>query len=197
MNKYKPGERFGRLVLVSVVSISNSGNKVWSCICDCGNITRVSTNHIGDGHTISCGCFQQERRFKHKKSKTRLHRIWLLMNFRCRDAGKESQKYYGSRGIRVCDDWMYDFNLFYKWAVLHGYLECLTIDRIDNNKGYFPDNCRWVKREDQSRNIRRNIYLTNNNETRLLCDWARYYGLTYNTVYGRYKQGKTFMEIFS
>lgn len=190
MNKYIHGQIYGRLTLILEVESSNKNNKVWLCRCSCGNYSNVPTNHLGNGHTKSCGCLQSESRTLHSMSKTRIYRIWQLMRDRCGVTGHDYHKYHQEMGIKVCDEWINAFAEFHKWSMENGYLHNLTIDRIDNNKNYCPSNCRWVSRAIQNQNTRRTIYIIVKGEKQLLSDFARFSGITYNTAYSRYKKGQ-------
>ncbi len=192
---YRAGDRFGRLVLHCKVSIQGSRNTKWSCRCDCGETVVVPTSHLGNGHTKSCGCLQAEARTTHGFAKTRMHKLWLQIRYRCNPKSSEVHPYHSGRGITLCQEWN-DFSVFRTWALSSGYEDGLTIDRINNDKGYLPENCRWVPRQEQGRNVRRNLYLTSNGKRQLLSDWAREYGVTYNSVYPRFKKGLSFEGIF-
>lgn len=122
---------------------------------------------------------------KHGKRKTKLYNVWNTMRDRCYNKNNKRYKDYGGRGIAVCDEWRNDFMNFYNWSIQHGYNENLTIDRIDNNKGYSPDNCRWVTRKQQARNRRSNINFTYNGETHCIVEWCELLGLKPKTVYQR------------
>lgn len=126
---------------------------------------------------------------RHNKCNTRLYSIWTSMKTRCYNSNHEAYARYGGRGIAVCDEWRNDFMSFYNWALSHGYNDTLTIDRIDNNKGYEPNNCRWTTRKQQSRNLRNNKNITINGETRCLTEWCNILGLNYYTVWERLNYG--------
>lgn len=182
------GQRFGMLTIISY-----AGNSKWNCICDCGNNTVVSTCHIKSGHTRSCGCLHEKTIHSgnntrtHGMSRTRLHRIWSNMRSRCNNRNVPCYQYYGGRGISVCGEWGTPdgFEAFYKWAVNNGYSSNLTLDRIDVNGDYDPDNCRWISMLEQMNNTRTNHLITYNGEEKTLAEWARCVGLPYQRVINR------------
>lgn len=155
------GHRFGRLVVIGRDGSTPQGAATWRCRCDCG------TEHIAAGYQLrlgrikSCGCLSIEttvnRATTHGKSNSRLWRVWSSMKNRCCCASHRNYTSYGGRGITVCDEWQHNFQAFYDWAMANGYdenapyMQC-TIDRIDNDKGYSPDNCRWVDMKVQRHN---------------------------------------------
>lgn len=155
------GQRFGRLIAIKRVGSDKQKRATWRCRCDCGRETVVASSYLINGDTNSCGCLKLELLFKrstkHSKARTRLYRVWANMIQRCYDPKHTHYHRYGGRGITVCDEWRDDFQAFYDWAMANGYDEnapkgkC-TIDRIDNDKGYSPDNCRWVDMKIQRHN---------------------------------------------
>ena len=126
----------------------------------------------------------------HGMRNSRLYKVWCAMKERCNNPHNKRYDRYGGRGITVCAEWV-QFEPFYKWAKENGYEETKSIDRINNDKGYSPENCRWVTRSVQNRNYSRNHLITHNGETKCLCDWAVEYGINRSTLLLRLKSGKT------
>ena len=119
--------------------------------CKCGVQRRVPVRHLLIGHSKSCGCFRREQLTTHGQCRTPLYKAWDAMFQRCYNPKEKAYKWYGGRGITVCDTWK-DFKVFYVWAITNGYQENLTLDKIDNSKGYSPENCRWISSAQQSYN---------------------------------------------
>ena len=188
------GQRFGRLTVIK--RVENDGEKVmWLCRCDCGNETTVFSGYLRNGDTKSCGCLSKdklrERRFKHGESrKTRLYNIWIHIKHRTSGKANEkrTKKWYTDKNIKMCEEWA-DFRNFRDWANANGYDDSLTIDRIDGNKGYSPENCRWVDWKTQTRNKSNNINITRNGETKCLKDWCTELGLNYRSIFQRIARG--------
>lgn len=114
--------------------------------------------------------------------KTRIYSIYKGMKDRCRYKTNDNYERYGGRGIRVCEEWLADYMNFYNWAINNGYKEGLTLDRIDSNKNYEPDNCRWATYKEQANNTRRNNFITYNGETHTLTEWAEKLGIKRSTL---------------
>lgn len=153
----RPGLRLGYMVIVRKVFVRNT-NTYWECLCDCGKTFYRSTSNINASTNPSCGCMSSKTKLqtitKHNLRYTRLYRIYYGMRARCYNPKTRAYKYYGERGITICDEWLSDFTKFYEWSINNGYSDELTIDRIDVNGNYEPANCRWVDMKTQIHNRR-------------------------------------------
>ena len=159
------GQRFGRLVVIERAGSDKDKRATWKCQCDCGEVRVVYSCNLLHGIMKSCGCYKNEqialRNTIHGKRKSRLYEVWKNMKRRCSSPSVHNYHRYGGRGITVCAEWQNNFQAFYDWAMANGYDEnaprgqC-TIDRIDNDKGYSPDNCRWVDMKTQNNNQSKN-----------------------------------------
>ena len=191
------GQRFGRLTVVGRADnyITPKGAKFsrWNCICDCGKKTIVVSSSLRSGNTTSCGCYHdqccRERRIKHGKSGGKLNWVWTAMKERCLNPNSKDYKYYGARGITVCDDWENSFESFMDWAYSNGYQEGLSIDRINVDGDYCPDNCRWADAKMQANNTTRNRKITYNGETHTVSEWSEITGIKYRTILQRANMG--------
>lgn len=191
------GKKFSRLLVLGL-SPKKSGRKTfWVCRCDCGNKKVARSDSLKDGSLQSCGCLRDEqaavnvrKNHTHKDSHTLLHYTWGGMRQRCSNPNDESYKYYGGRGIKVCDEWEKSYSAFKEWAYENGYAEGLTIERIDVNKGYSPENCTWLPSREQAINRRSTVWIEWNGERRNIKQWADHLGIKYGTLHSRYYRSK-------
>ena len=202
MSKVKDltGQRFGRLLVIERAENTKEGKACWVCVCDCGETSVKVGQLLRNGHCKSCGCGEYENRVNnctsHRMSDTRLYNIWQGMKQRCYYPKHKNFHVYGGRGITVCDEWRNDFVAFYEWAIANGYRDDLSIDRIDNDGNYEPNNCRWETSVGQARNRSQNVYITLNGETRLIMDWCKILDIPYHVVHYRLQKGMTPEDAF-
>lgn len=187
------GKRFGMLTVIKEVEQRNSRGLVcYLCKCDCGNETIVCGRDMTREHTFSCGCLHKqiarERVTKHGGHGTRLYSVWKGMNNRCNNENTDYYKYYGGKGIKVCSEWT-DYAVFRDWALANGYTDDLTLDRIDVNGDYCPQNCRWLTTKEQSNNRSNNHRITYKGMTKTISQWADYFGLSYGAMSTRVYSG--------
>lgn len=185
------GARFGRLFVVEKVS-NAGGSALYRCVCDCGTVAEVNGSNLVSGATRSCGCIRKEAaaklKFSHGEHGTRIYRCWRNMLERCENPKCNEYPHYGRRGISVCEEW-HDPVLFFKWAKESGYRDDLSIDRIDVNGDYCPDNCRWADNATQARNKTNNVKITFAGRTMILADWAQETGLSAKSITYRLRHG--------
>ena len=186
------GKRYGRLTVIGRTTKIGK-DPTWNCICDCGNTCIVQGNNLKNGHTKSCGCYVKDiarKNFKvHGKTNTRIFNIWVKMKQRCTNKDDKAYAKYGGRGIKVCEEWINDFQAFYDWSMSNGYADDLSIDRIDNDGNYEPSNCRWATDVQQSNNRRSNHYITCNGETHTIAEWSKITGINDSTIQNRAAKG--------
>lgn len=186
------GKRFGKIKVLSRKGVEK-GSVIWNCVCDCGKEIEISTSRLNFGNVNSCGCVKRQRAIErnttHGKSNTRLYEIWVGMKKRCYNPKCKAYERYGGRGITVCQEWLDDFINFYNWALGNGYSDTLSIDRIDVNGNYEPNNCRWASDKEQGRNQRKTIYFTLFQIEKSLSEWCEYAEVKYMRAYQRMKNG--------
>lgn len=174
------GHRFGKLIVIGEAP-SKNGRAMWRCVCDCGNEKVVGRQNLMDGMTKSCGCLRIKFPTLHGMAKSRICVEWRSMKQRCYNQKAENYYLYGGRGITVCDEWK-DFEKFYAWAMDNGYTDELTLDRIDSNGNYCPENCRWATVKQQANNRRSNRWIEYNGERRTLQEWSEITGIERRTI---------------
>ena len=201
------GNRFGRLVAIRKHHSEWDKEKrisrnFWLFRCDCGKEKIIDKYSVLRGKTISCGCFNREKTIE-KNTKhglfnieKRLYRCWQDMKNRCYNPSRKKYKIYGGRGITVCDEWKNNFENFFNWAKNNGYMENLTLDRINVNGNYCPENCRWATAKEQANNTRKNRKITINGTTKNLCEWLEIYKISGGCYQRRRKNGLTDEQIF-
>ena len=186
------GQTFGYLTALYVdESKTTPKHLYWFCKCVCGKTRSLQTNQLTMNRVTSCGCMNQ-RQIKHINisSHKRIYSIYNAMLSRCHNPNNTAFNSYGGKGIAVCEEWRSDFNTFKEWALNNGYSDTLSIDRIDNSKGYSPDNCRWIPLREQQFNRSNNVYYTHNGETHIVFEWADILGLSRELIKSRRKTAK-------
>jgi len=196
------GREFGRWKVIKITDErTKDGNVKWLCECSCEKRTTktVSGSNLVKGVSTNCGCVRTEKvkkRAKHGLWNTRIYKTWHSMNRRCSNPKDSNYVNYGGRGITVCEEWK-EVIPFYNWAINNGYSKKLTIDRIDNDKGYYPENCRWVSMYVQSRNKRSNNFITFEGKSKIITDWAKYTGYDITTIRHRINNNLPIEEILA
>lgn len=195
------GQKFGRLTAIQFIENDKQNKPCWLFKCDCGKSKIIRLYSVKNGRARSCGCFAKELSIILGKSKIthgdashanglRIYRIWNGMKSRCNSPKRTN---YYQRGINICDEWE-KYLPFKKWALSHGYSDDLTIDRIDNNGNYSPENCRWVSMTEQNRNKRTSVYLTLNGITKHINEWVSMMGINKSTLRSRLRRGWTIQK---
>lgn len=180
---------FNYLKVIEYFGNTKQGEAAWLCECVCGKRKVVPGSKLRNGNIKSCGCKRTElagaKNRKHGMKGKRLYNIWRGMIQRTTDKNSHEYDRYGGRGIDICEEWKNDFEAFRKWSYENGYTDDLTIDRIKNEKGYSPDNCRWVTMKVNCRNKRNNHCLTYKGETKTIAEWAEITGIGKETLRNR------------
>lgn len=182
------GKRFGYWIVIERAANNEHGGVRWRCRCDCGNERIVGAQALKRGTSKSCGCHKNDYNRVHGGKGTRLYEIWRHMRYRCENPKNQAYEKYGARGITVCEEW-HDFAEFRRWALANGYEDSLSIDRIDNDKGYRPDNCRWATSKTQMNNRRTCNVLEFGGEKLSISQWAEKVGIPRSTLLNRIKRG--------
>lgn len=207
--KDRIGQKYGRLIVMKYLYTNERRKAVWLCKCECGNYIEVPSERLATGNTKSCGCLHsdtskeraKELIEKHTKYKNnnekKIANAFRQMKHRCYNPKCKAYKNYGARGIKICQEWLDDFSKFYKWSIENGYNESLSIDRIDVNGNYDPNNCRWVTNLQQQNNKRNNKYIEFNGEKHTYAEWGRILNIPASTIAGRVRNGCTIEKILN
>lgn len=189
------GKKFNLLTVVDKERIE--GVIYWQCICDCGNTTRARTSYLKNGSVKSCGCLRHgpAHNRTHGLAGTILYKRWAAMIGRCYNPNDDCYKWYGGRGIEICESWRHNYMAFHNWCIFNGYEKSLKLDRINNDGNYEPDNCRWTTQKVQCNNTRRNVIVSIQGENLNLKQASEKYKLPYGTIMTRYRVGKRGEEL--
>jgi len=194
------GNRFGRLLVIKEVGQDKYYYFVWECLCDCGNYTRTTSKRLINGDTKSCGCLNLEAIKKsnttHGKKNTSEYRSWCGMKARCYNINNHKYYRYGARGITVCERWLKSFENFFE-DMGEKPEKRLTVDRIDNDLGYFKENCRWGTPRQQSGNRSTNHWLEYKGRKMILEDWAIELGTDKSGIRFHLSRGRSFEEVYN
>ena len=186
------GQRFGMWTVLKLFEKKKEGT-YWTCQCDCGNVSNVHGGNLVAGRSKNCGCQKGKqvalRCAKHNGSRTRLYSIYNGIKARCFNKNNPAFYRYGGRGITMCEEWRNSFDSFKKWSYDNGYDEKLSIDRIDVDGNYEPNNCRWATPKEQGNNTRKNISFQIENQKVNLSQLCNEANMKYSTVYYRIKHG--------
>lgn len=196
------GMKFGRWTVLGIAPnhITKGGYQVsmWDCVCECGTRRSVRGNDLRLGKSVSCGCILADNpaSLKHGAAGSHLYMVYHGIRARCYNPNSNDYKHYGGRGIKICKEWE-EYETFESWALKSGYRTGLTIERIDVNGDYCPNNCKWITQREQTRNKRTTIYLTAFGKTKSLLDWAEEYGKSPGVLRTRIKRGWPVEEAIS
>lgn len=203
------GHRFGRLTVIAEASpyfspLRHAEHKRWLCKCDCGETTIVVQGSLRNGYTRSCGCFRKEQSTKprsHGYRNSSTYASWFNMKVRCGLTGYKNKpdsnvyRNYEARGITVCKRWLKFESFLADMGPAPG--PGFSIERVNNNLGYRPSNCKWIPRGEQAKNQSKSIRLTFNGEMKILADWARSLHLNYGTLISRIRRGWSIKQAFT
>ncbi|UWG97772.1 hypothetical protein LPY66_02815 [Dehalobacter sp. DCM] len=203
------GNNYGKLTVIGF-AYSDKGKTYWNCYCDCDKdepqekrkVCVKLGKYLQDGSTSSCGCKRREHakeisQHSNKKPRTnkpyysQLRNIWGTLINRCHNPKYKGYKYYGAKGIFVCNEWRDNFEAFYDWAIKHSYTSGLEINRLDQSRNYMPDNCEWMPKGVSSANTCNNILMKIGNKEQSLAAWSRdpECEVCYSTIRERYHKG--------
>lgn len=177
------GQQFGRLIVVQRMNNNKWGQSRWLCQCNCGNKKTVASRHLKAGCTRSCGCLKIKHGHNTTTKITKTYTSWSHMKDRCVNPNHKHYHHYGGRGITVCEKWLKFQNFLEDMGESPG--PGYSIERINNNEGYYPENCKWATSREQHRNMRSNILIQFNGKTQCLIEWSEETGIPYTTLFSR------------
>ncbi len=193
------GKTIGRLTVLhrgeDKVASNGRHRTMWVCRCSCGNVVTVQADSLNEkhGNTRSCGCLASEiarnNHITHGDSSSALYDVWRGMKTRCLNAENVAYSNYGGRGIKLCEDWENSYESFMNWSMENGYQNGMSIDRIDNDGGYNPQNCRWTSSKEQANSRRTNRVIEYNGESHTLTQWAEILHINPKTLFSRIYSG--------
>ena len=198
------GKKSNRLTAIAVEKLDGDHRKQLLCLCDCGNYTHVYPYQFASGKVQSCGCAKFGHSESHKGkggnkthglSKNPFYKRWIDMVRRCHNESEPAYRFYGAKGISVCEEWRYTPDQFIKWCEE----TCpdkpgMTLDRTDGHKGYSPENCRWITQQEQVHNLTNNRFVTVNGITKCVTDWCKTLGTSPGAMYKKVHKGSSFEE---
>lgn len=189
------GKKFNSFTVLQLSDRQNESKEyLWKCKCDCGEIRYLTTQKVKSQK--SCGC---KKKVANGMSNTKLYRIWNAMKQRCYNSKNPKYKYYGEKGIKICDEWLNSFTSFYNWSISNGYREGLSIERKNPKGNYEPSNCEWVTISENT--IRSNVNMSKlyefNGLKMSLHEWSEELGIKYKTLHKRLSDGWSVEEAFS
>ena len=196
------GQRFGRLTVLERGPNNNRNRATWKCRCDCGTAKTIAGASLVRGYSTSCGCYNSEqtskRNYRHGLTNTAEYRAWTGMFTRCTNPEYRAFSRYGGRGIIVCERWSGE-NGFANFLNDMGFRPSTqhSLDRINVDGNYEPENCRWATQKEQMRNTKNSVYFTYRGETKTLPEWAELLGIAYHTLYRRIKNGWPLEKAFT
>lgn len=194
------GQKFNKLTVIRFHHRDVYSNPYYECQCECGNIHIVRGQHLRAGKITSCGhCGKEMPPFKEFKfgdgTAQILKRRLSYVKARCYNEKDKDYKDYGGRGIKVCKEWLEDAQKFVDWSITHGFKEELTLDRINTNGDYCPENCRWITNKEQQRNRRNNVHIVYKGKDKIAIEWAEYFGVSKSQFNDWRYRGLTMKEI--
>lgn len=190
------GLQYGKWTIIDYVGVGISYQKIVKVKCECGTIKDVYIGTLKSGTSTSCGC-AIKRKIKHGLFRHPIYTVWRGMKERCLNPNFKQYNDYGGRGIKIYEFWLKDFKSFFYWAIKNGYQKGLELDRIENDKDYYPSNCRFNSHKGNNRNKRNNRYIDFNGQKKALSEWCEIYGFNVKTLSNRLDRGWSIDESFN